>query len=193
MKKAALLMGVIAVLGAACFAPAKAKRYFDFVIPGGTGGPAFDRALLVERIDVDDVYNDFRIIYRVSPTELNYYAYEFWATKPDRLLQAAVDHYLTVRKAFRRVALELGKEDPDWVFRGRVHRLEEIDELTAWSARLAMDVEIRDYKSGALLARRTFDRSVSLARKDVTLLPDALSRILGEEIEAMLGDISAGR
>jgi ABC-type uncharacterized transport system auxiliary subunit len=188
--RAVLAVFLIAAAGA-CFAPAKARRYFVLdPTPAGGPGPSFDKVLFIEPIDVDDAYSDFRIVYRLAPTEINYYSYEFWAVKPDKMVRDAIDHYLAARKAFRRIAVITGLDDPDWVFRGHVHRLEEVDAVDAWSARLAMDFEIREFKTGAVVGRRSFDRILPLQRKDVALLPVVLSRILAEEVEAFLADLA---
>jgi ABC-type uncharacterized transport system auxiliary subunit len=192
LKMRLVLLGFLVAAAAACFTQAEARRYFDLRPEFASGGgPNFAKALLIERVDVDEVYDDFRIIYRLSATEINYYSYEFWAAKPDRMIRDAIDHYLAGRKAFRRIDLEVGREEPDWAMRCRVHRLEEVDDLTTWSARLAMDIEVREYKTSALLGRRSFDRTVPLARKEVAELPAALSRILAEEIDAFLQELAA--
>jgi ABC-type uncharacterized transport system auxiliary subunit len=191
MKTRAVLAALLAVSTAGCFAPAKARRYFGLEpLPADVAGPSFDKVLLIDRVAVDDVYDDFRIIYRLSPTEINYYSYEFWAAKPDKMIRDAISHYLAVRRAFRRVEVEAGREDPDWVFRCRVHRLEEVDALEQWSARLAMDFEMRDFKTGGIVGRRSFDRSLPLPQKLIADLPLVLSRILAEELEAFLADLA---
>jgi len=190
MKTARLALLVLALAAAvACFGPGHLKRYFDFQtgpIPEETGGPTLAKSLYVGRVDVADVWNDFRIIYRRSATELNYYPNEFWAGKPDRLLRDTIFHYLQGRKVFAAVSQEEGRETADWVFRCRVHRLEEFDLANVWGARLAMDMTVVENKTGQVIERREFDRTLPLARKSVSELPVTLSRILIEELEAFV-------
>ncbi len=173
----------------ACFGPGQLKRYFDFqtgIIPVEAGGPVLAKSLDVGRVDVADVWNDFRIIYRRSATELNYYPNEFWAGKPDRLLRETIFHYLQERKVFAEVGLEGDRESHDWVLRCRVHRLEEVDLANIWGARLAMDMSVVENKTGQVIETRSFDRTMPLARKSVSELPVGLSKILIEELEALV-------
>ena len=189
MMKKTILVGLLAISLSACFGPGQAKRYFDIRPLGGKSaglGPHFDKVLFLDRVDVEDLYNDFRILYRLSATEINYYSYDFWAEKPDKLLRDALGRFMAEHRVFRRIELELGRGDPDWVLRARVHCLEEVDKTESWSARLAMDLEINEYKTDKVLAFWVFDRSLPLTRKDVTELPSALSRILTEELEKFL-------
>ncbi len=174
----------------ACFSASPDKTYLQLHLDAGAAPPpAFDKALLIDRIVVDELYDDFRIIYRVTPFEINYYAYSFWAEKPSRMMRDALDHYFAERKTFRRVLLDGTRGEPDWTLRTVIHRFEEVDAATAWSARLSMDLEMIEAKTGAVLASRRFDRSEPIGRKDVAAVPPVLSRILVEELEALLADL----
>jgi ABC-type uncharacterized transport system auxiliary subunit len=188
MRKAAVLL--VVVLGLlACFSASPEKKYYQIDLAPAPPGAAWAKTILVDRIDVDSLYDDFRILYRVSPVEINYYAYHFWAEKPARMLHDALLHSLELSRRFARVLSELGKEEPDWVLRCTVHHIEEVDAPAAWAARLGMKIELAEFKSGNVLASRRFDRQEPLARKDVSLVPAALSRILDEELAALFAEM----
>jgi ABC-type uncharacterized transport system auxiliary subunit len=189
MTKKAIPLGFMVLALAACFGPGQAKRYFDFqplLIEHAGEGPALDKVLYVDRVEVEDLWNDFRIIYRRSAMELNYYPYEFWAEKPDKLLRDSIYHFFSERRAFRELSLDPETNRPDWVLRCRVHRLEESDLAQTWSARLAMDITVVETKSGSVVQSRSFDRTMPLNRRSVSDLPVVLSRILTEELEALV-------
>jgi len=189
MTKIAIALGILVLALAACFGPGQAKRYFDFqpmLIEHAGEGPALDKVLYIDRVEVEDLWNDFRIIYRSSPMELNYYPNEFWADKPDKLLRDAIYHFFSGRRAFRGLSLDPDENSPDWILRCRVHRLEEFDLARTWSARLAMDFAVVETRSGSIIQSRSFDRTMPLNRKAVSDLPVVLSRILTEELEALL-------
>lgn len=189
MRKAALIVLSAAALWA-CFSASPNKVYLQLHLEGGAPpGAAFDKALLVDRVAVDELYDDFRIIYRLTPFEINYYAYSFWAEKPARMVRDALDHYLTGRKAFRSLLADVSRNQADWILRPTLHRIEEVDAEAAWAARLSMDLEMVEAKTGTVLASRRFDRSEPVGRKDVAAVPPVLSRILAEELEALLADL----
>jgi len=189
MKKS-ILLAVVVLAGAGCFA-AHAKRYFDLGVPvSGPAAPSFDRTLLLDRPNIEGIYDDFRIVYRLSPTEVNYYSYNFWAERPSRLVRNMIRDRVVARKQFRRVDLEPGKEPADWVLKIKIFRIEEEDRAESWFGRLAMTFEVADVATGAAIASRSFDRTEPLGRKDAGLLAGVISRILAEEFDAFLQELA---
>ena len=190
MKKYAVL--ALLVLGsAACFA-SHAKRYFELRASSPLArGPALARTLLLDRVDISEFYDDFRIVYRLSPTEVNYYPYDFWTEKPSRLIRNLILERLSVPGSFLRIETEAGKGSADWLLKMRVFRVEEVDEGDQWFGRLSMAFEVVDLKTGAVIATKSFDRKEPLGRKDVSRLPAVLSSILLAELDAFLGELAA--
>jgi ABC-type uncharacterized transport system auxiliary subunit len=189
MRKAAVL--IVAALGLwGCFAASPDKTYFQIHLEApGASSPAFDKILLLERPAVADLYDDFRILYRLNPYEVNYYAHSFWAEKPSPMIRSAVGSYLLRRRAFRSVFLEAAQGRADWILRLTLNRIEEIDAEPAWRARLAMEIEVIEAATDERLAFRRFDRSEPLPRREVAAVPPVLSRILAEELEALLAEL----
>lgn len=182
MRKAAFCI-LIAALMIGC-GSTHAKRYFEIrsVASGEPALPKIERRLLVEAPACDPLYDDIRIVYRVSPFELKYYPYEFWAEKPGKQVGAAMAAYFGKAKVFPAVSRDPRMESPEIVLKSRVHVIEEIDNPDVWEARLAMDLEFVDARSGKPLAAWTFDRKGQMAKEHVGDLPAVLSRILDEEL-----------
>jgi ABC-type uncharacterized transport system auxiliary subunit len=188
MPKTAVLLAAVLLL-AACFSASPEKKYYQLDLAPVPGPVPIAKTLLIDRVDIDSLYDDFRILYRVSPVEVNYYAYHFWAEKPGRMLRDVLFHHLELSRRFARVITELGKGEPDWILRCTIHQIEEVDGPLAWSARLSLKMELSEFKSGKILALRRFDRQEPLPRKEVSLVPGVLSRILAEELAALLADL----
>ena len=183
MRKAARC-GLLVLLLAACFS-VPTKRYFQIVVQDRDAQPhpKVDKVLYIEPVRVDPLYDDFRVIYRVSLYELKYYSYVFWAKKPDALFREAMGDYLLRKEGFSRVTLDVLQGDPEIVLRSNVHLVEEIDNPKVWFARLAMDLEFLEFKSGKSLLRHSFDRRLPLQVRKVRQLPAILSTILTEELD----------
>lgn len=183
MRKAARC-GLLVLLLTACFS-APTKRYFQIVATDKDAQlhPKVDKALYVEPVRVDPLYDDFRVIYRVSLYELKYYSYVFWAKKPDALFREAISDYLLMKEGFSRVTLDVLQGDPEIVLRTNVRLVEEIDNPKVWFARLAMELEFLEFKSGRSLLRHSFDRRLPLPVRKVRALPAVLSGILTEELD----------
>jgi ABC-type uncharacterized transport system auxiliary subunit len=196
MRKLAVPFAAILLL-AGCFST-PSKRYFQIVAMDTNAQlhPRIDKVLYIEPVRVDPLYDDFRVIYRVSPFELKYYASVYWAKKPDDLFREALSDYLIRKEGFSRVTLDVLQSDPAIALRSNVRLLEEIDNPDVWFGRLAMDLEFLDFKTGTTLARHSFDRRLQLAERKVKLLPAALSRIFVEELDAAvrkLAEVQAAR
>lgn len=189
IKKIAALAAVSFVCWG-CFSSSPGKIYLQIHLEEGTAPAArFEKSLLIDRIIVDDLYDDFRILYRLSPYEVNYYTLNFWAEKPSKMIHDSLAHYFAARNIFPKVTLNPVKDEADWILRCTLHRIEEIDAETAWAARLAMDFEIAEAKTGTVLAVRHFDRREPLTKKNVAELPVVLSRILAEELAALFAEL----
>lgn len=191
MRKHALALAA-ALLLAGCFST-PAKRYFQIVPIDRSPEPhaRVERMLYIEPVRVDPLYDDFRVIYRVSPFELKYYSHAFWAKKPDDLFREAISDYLGRKEGFPRVTMDVLQGDPQIVLRASVRLLEEIDEPNAWFGRLAMDLEFLEFKSGKSIFKHTFDRRKALGTRKVQFLPAVLSDILVEELDAVMGKLAA--
>jgi len=168
------------------------KRYFEIrsVAPAEPALPKIERHLLVEPTAVEPLYDDTRILYRVSPFEVKYYPYEFWAERPGKQVSAAMAEYLRKKKVFPSIGQGPMKEVPEIILRTRVHVLEEIDNPDGWQARLAMDIEFVDANSGQALVVRSFDRKEKMAGKQVGEFPPACSRMLDEELGKAIWELA---
>lgn len=182
MKKIAIALLAAAVLGGC--GSTHAKRYFEIrsVAPVEGALPKIEKRLLVQMPLVDALYDDTRILYRVSPFEIEYYPYEFWAEKPGKQIAAAMADYLVNKAVFLAVETDPTRIEPDILLRSRVHAVEEIDNPDTWLARLAMDYQFIDAKTGETLAAAVFDRNAQMTKAHVGTLPIVLSRMLEEEL-----------
>ena len=139
--------------------------------------------LLVESIEVEDIYDDYRVVYRTSPYQLNYYSYHFWIKKPRTLMRRCIIDYFSKSKLFKEVVTGFSRGEPDFVLKAVVYNLEEYDQPGVWFAHLKMDIEVREYKSGQRVLLHSFDRHRRLAAKKVERVPVSISKILKEELD----------
>ena len=197
MRKHALILAAVLLLSG-CFSSTAAKRYFQIVPEDKSPEPhpRVEKALYVEPVRIDPLYDDFRVIYRVSLFELKYYSSVFWAKKPDALFREAMGDYLLRKEGFRRVTFDVLQGDPEFVLRSSIRLIEEIDNPKVWFGRLAMDLEFLEFKTGRSLAKHSFDRRTQLGVRKVQFLPAVLSGILVEELDVAVNKLAealAGR
>jgi ABC-type uncharacterized transport system auxiliary subunit len=179
------------LLLASCFS-APNKKYFQLVPIDKDASlhPKIGRDLYIEPVRVDPLYDDYRVIYRVSPFELQYYSTAYWAKKPNDLVREAVSDYLIRKGGFSRVTMDVLQGEPSLVLRSTLRRIEEIDNPKVWFGRLALDIEFLDFKSGQLLARHSFDLRLPLGARKSQYLPAVLSGILVGELDIAVGKLA---
>lgn len=190
MRKLALPLAAVLLL-AGCFST-PSKRYFQLMPMEQDAGlhPPTGRTLYIEPVRVDPLYDDFRVIYRISPYELKYYSTAYWAKKPNDLLREAMGDYLIRKEGFTRVTMDVLQGDPALALRSTIRFIEEIDNPKVWFGRLAMDLEFLDFQSGRVLARHSFDRRLPLGARKPQYLPAVLSQILAEEMDKAVGKLA---
>ncbi|MBD3413935.1 MAG: hypothetical protein GF421_05840 [Candidatus Aminicenantes bacterium] len=164
------------------------RKYYQIHLEGDEepGQKTIHKTVLIEPIDVDDLYDDFRVVYRISPYELNYYSYGFWADKPANLIRDSITQYLSRNQIFRKVIQEISRGDPDVLWKSKIYFIEEIDTPDAWYARLSMEIELVDFESKKQIFYHKFDRREKLEKKNIARVPVMLSKILEEELEKVV-------
>lgn len=189
-----------------CISSGKTKKYYQLNLqstpigafsnqiqtkPRNDGLPPYplNSVLMVETVDIEDIYNDYRIVFRTSPHQLNYYNYHFWIKKPGRMVRDSIYDFLSDVGYFKRVIVGFSQGDPELLLKARVYIMEEIDQDRLWYGRLKMELEIKDFKTGQSIALHTFNRQLPLRQKRVEQLPVVISQILREELLVLFGKL----
>ncbi len=172
--------------------PSHGKRYFQLsMLPGeNMPVPRVGKIMLVQPVDVDAAYDEYRLVYRLSSYELNYYSYEFWIKKPGTMMRDLIVDCLSRGGAFEKVIMLFSEGDPDFLLDSSVDVIEEYDRPDAWFARLKMSFKIRDFKTNVPILVHQFDRKEKLTEKKVEKVPVVLSMILEEELAKVVEQLA---
>lgn len=168
------------------------RKYYQLYLKGeeSPSEKTINKTIMVEMVKADDLYDDFRVVYRISPFQINYYSYAFWADKPAKLVGDSLSHYLLKKQIFRKVIRDISEGTPDIILKSKIHFIEEIDSPETWYARLSMEIEIFDVESNERLYFHQFDRREPLYAKNVALVPVVLSNILEAELGGIIQELS---
>ncbi len=190
MKKIGILLIVI-VLGFACLT-SPVKKYYQIFLPTNqeVSSAQIDKTIYIDRIPTQSFYDNFEIVYRDSPYQLNYYSYHFWAEKPGSLIRNSIYEYFKKNRIFSKTIIDLSSGEPDFSLRARIRSIEEEDRQEAWFARLSMEIEIVDFKTQEIVYSHEFDRMEKMPGMDIVYLPVVLSQILREELTALIDWLS---
>lgn len=184
------------ILITGCISSSPSKRYFQLHIDDAVKErktqavvEKYDKIILVETVDVEDVYNDYRIVYRTSPYQLNYYSYNFWIKRPGKIIRDAISTYLTKTDIFKKVIYHFAEGEADYLLKAYVDVLEEYDLKQVWYAHLKMEIEIKDFKAGKTVLFYRFDKRKRLSERRVERVPVAISKILKEEMAIVIDQL----
>ncbi|HUU06354.1 MAG TPA: ABC-type transport auxiliary lipoprotein family protein [Patescibacteria group bacterium] len=172
-------------------------NYFDLHLetPENPGAVKLDKVLLIEDVEINQTYQDQRIVYRESPLQVKYYSFLLWAKSPDDLIEDAVVDFWRKRLVFKKVNVYGSGGDADLAMRIKIDAIEKYYFQKKWYARLAIDMEIVDAESRETVLRHSFDQKMILKVKKVRTLPEKISEILYIELlkmEAKLQKDSSG-
>jgi ABC-type uncharacterized transport system auxiliary subunit len=188
----ALILAALAMTG--CISSV-GKEYFQLYLPQNPAAAAgetayqIEKILLVESVEVDRIYNDYRLVYRTSPFHLNYYSYKYWIKKPGLLVRESIVDYFSKNNIFKKVITGFAGGEPDIQLKAEVYIIEEYDRSDAWFAHLKMDISIIDFKTGEPVLSHSFDRQKQLTARKVEHLPAAVSNLLHEELDKVVSKL----
>lgn len=182
----ALLVGGLAACGAT-----RPSKYYQLQVPAGPsrsgGADAYSASLLVGRLAAPHLYRDDRIVYRTGPEQLDSYEYHRWAEPPTEMLEAILLRMLRESGRYRSVQLLRSNAHGDYILRGRLFNFEEVSG-SPLAARVALEIELYDVKSGTTAWSQFYSRDEPVNGKDVSAVVQALNR----NVQQGLAQITAG-
>jgi ABC-type uncharacterized transport system auxiliary subunit len=126
-----------------------------------------------------------RIAVRSASHEMNYYSFNFWATRPSSTITYMVYRLVENSGIFDRTDLEFTVSS-DYIITGDVHKLELVQENKKLHAHLEMTFRFVETKYQHAIVRHDFDRQVELPMRSMNNFAWAVSEILREETELFL-------
>lgn len=144
---AALTVLIAAWLG--CGGPVPKTRYYVLDIPAPAPTPAekLETTAMVMRFDAPRMLEQDRIVYRPAKEEVGFYEYHRWAEDPRAVMTRSLLEHLRARGTFGNVVEFDGRTKADYIVRGRIDRLEEVDANGGVTAHVALSAELIDAES----------------------------------------------
>lgn len=177
----------------ACNTQTVQRRYYTLISPAREI-PTTSRYpvdVWLRETDVAPVVNRPQVVYRITPTELQYYNLEYWADRPARMVTQSLERALRTSGIFRSVSPRLGTRAPEYTFESTIQAMEQLDGGEVWYAHLAMDFRLVRFDGDAVIWRKSFDERRPVNTKDVGLTVRALSEILTEQLDISMREVDA--
>jgi ABC-type uncharacterized transport system auxiliary subunit len=174
----------IIIVLAGCGGAVPQTRYYQLAPPTASRPSSGDMAIAVEPLTADGAYGDERIVYRLDPVRLDYYDYHRWSTAPGAMIGGYLEQALAQSGEFASVT-HAPTATTSVVLGGRVTALEEVDvDARHWVGHIAVELTLRDAKTGAIVWARTFDER----EPEPTQSPEGLARAVGTALGRIVRD-----
>jgi cholesterol transport system auxiliary component len=189
IERAARLIAAAAFLitVAGCGA-ARPVWYYTLEPPPSTETPArnpYAVSLLVARLGATQLLEDDRIVYGVSPVEMGVYTSHRWAEPPPEMIETMLVERLRATGQYQSVERLSGAVRGNYVVRGRLISLKEMDLPSGIVGRFAMELDLFDPKTGTVVWSQTYEHDEPVQDKTVNAVVKALQR----NVEAGLGEL----
>ena len=140
----------------------------------------------VARFRASQALSQDRLMYRPSPYRVDFYEYHRWADAPPDLVTQNLILHLRRSGMFRAVTSMRDGVSADYLLRGRIERLEEVDSAEGVSARVALSVELVDMKTRARVWTGQGSHETPVNERSVEGVARALNEGLRESLDQIL-------
>ena len=173
-------MGVAALAMLSACGAARPVKYFTLnpspmPEPRDVENARFSAAIVVGRITANHLYRDDRIVYGTGGVELGTYEYNRWAEEPSEMLETMIVQTLRSKTEYRSVARMSSSMRGDYLLRGHLYSLEEIDN-PALVARFSIALELLQIKTNTLVWKQSYTHDEAVPDKKMDAIVEAMRR-----------------
>jgi len=129
------------------------------------------------------------IVYRPSPEEIGFYEYHRWAADPRALVTSAVVDHLRASGHFSMVSMYTGRPDLDYIFSGKLEKLEEVDYEGGVKVEVAMSAQITSVATGATVWSDAVSEVGTVPRRTVPGVVSQMNQTVELAINKLLSTI----
>lgn len=175
-----------------CGGSSPKTRYYKLDIPPAPTpvGPSAPASLRIEPFRNATLLRQDEIVYRPSEVEVGFYEYHRWAEPPSDTITKAVADQLTRRHIFQSVEISNRREKADYVLRGRIDQLQEVDYEGALRVQVSISATLEDPVQGQKIWSGSASSEQLVAKSDVQAVVVAMSHATQESIRRLATDIA---
>jgi ABC-type uncharacterized transport system auxiliary subunit len=191
LTRYAITFAGIALLLSACGGSRPVKYYvLDVAPPPAGSAQPLPVTLLVGRIATTQLYRADRLVYGSGPVLLGTYEYERWAESPADMIQDILISSLRASGQYRSVSRMTSSMRADYVVRGRLFGLYDVEDKSQIAARFSMQLDLFDPKSGMTVWSGNYSHDEPVSGKKVSDVVEALDKNVRGGIQQLTTDMS---
>ena len=176
-----------------CAGKARYPNYYTLNLPAPPDPPAAEKAhasLAIREFRAPTYLRQGAIVYKTSPEQIGFYAYDRWAMDPRDFVTNAIAEHLRASGVFARVQAYNGSRDVDYVLSGRLEKLEELDDQGGVKVQVAISAEMTSIATGATVWSNTVSEIGDVNKRDVPAVVSEMNRTMQRAIEKLVTPLS---
>ena len=131
------------------------------------------------------------VVYRRTPEEIGFYEYHRWATDPRTQVTNAVVDHLRASGQFSAVSTYDGRSHADYIFSGRLEKLEEVDYNGGVKVEVAISAQITRLANGVTIWSNTVTESGTASQHNVPGVVSQMNKSMDLTINKLLASVPA--
>ena len=172
----------------------KYPAYYTLNLPAPPDPPAPENvrtSIAVREFKSPGYLRQGPIVYRSTPEQIGFYEYHRWAADPRTLVTSAVIDHLRASGQFSMVSTYDGRPDHDYIFSGKLEKLEEVDDQDGVKVEVAFSAEITRVATGATVWSNAVSETGPVSRRNVHGVVSQMNRTVDLAITKLLSTVPA--
>jgi ABC-type uncharacterized transport system auxiliary subunit len=189
----ALTLAVVTIL-TGCGGKIRYPAYYTLNLPAPPDPPAKESvrtSIAVREFQAPSYLRQGPIVYRSTPEEIGFYEYHRWAVDPRTLVTGAVIDHLRASGQYSAVSMYSGHADNDFIFSGKLEKLEEADYQAGIKVDVAISAQIINIKSGATVWSNSVSEVGTVSHRTVPGVVSEMNRSVDLAITKLLATVPA--
>ena len=182
----------IATILTGCGGKVRYPAYYTLNLPAPPDPPAKESvriSIAVREFQSPSYLRQGPIVYRSTPEQLGFYEYHRWAADPRTLLTGAVIDHLRASGQYSTVSMYNGRPDNDFIFSGKLEKLEEVDYQAGVKVDIAMSAQIISVKTGATVWSNAVSETRPVSQRSVAGVVSEMNRTTELAINKLLSTV----
>ena len=177
------------VILASCGGRVRYPNYYTLNLPAPPDPPAAENvraAVAIREFREPPYLRQGAIVYKSSPEQIGFYAYDRWAIDPCEFVTNSVIERLRAGGDFARVKPYDGRPDTEYVLSGRLEKLEEIDYAGGVKVEVAISAQMTNLATGRTVWSNAVSEVGDVDKRDVPAVVAEMNRTMERAIEKLL-------
>src|SRR5262245_65102241 len=192
MKRLATWTVMLACIAAGCV-KARTLRYYTLSIPPAVTAPSAQPlpvTIVVGRLNAPHLLRDDRVVYAVTDVELGVDEYHRWSEPPTGMIERLLVERMRASGQYKAVQHLSSTTRGDYILRGYLGALNEVDDPAGIKARFTLQLELFDVKAGNVVWNERYNSDQAVPEKSVKAVVETLQKCVSTGLEQLTGSLA---